>query len=148
VLGWGRAEESLVMSPANKNALVASAASIFMLIAVFAKPLHIPDPWDFLPMFAAAVCFYLVFRANKKIKNEQIGKPVPVVPLAAKKKYFWLIAFSLIAGSIGIIPLLPYTVENFSPSLYFYVVPAQVVAISIFLFYLWKKLVGSANSPK
>jgi hypothetical protein len=99
-------------------------------------------------MFAAAVCFYLVFRANKKIKNEQIGKPVPVVPLAAKKKYFWLIAFSLIAGSIGIIPLLPYTVENFSPSLYFYVVPAQVVAISIFLFYLWKKLVGSANSPK
>jgi hypothetical protein len=136
------------MSPANKNALVASAASIFMLIAVFAKPLHIPDPWDFLPMFAAAVCFYLVFRANKKIKNEQIGKPVPVVSLEAQKKRFWLVALSVIVGSIGFIPLMPYTVENFSPVLYFYVVPADFVFVSLILFYVWKKLVGPTNSPK
>ena len=136
------------MSPANKNALVLIAASIFMLIAVFAKPLHIRSPWDFVPMFAAAVCFYFVFRANKKIKKEQVGKPVPVVSLAAKKRRFWLVALSVIVGSIVFIPLMPYTVENFSPVLYFYVVPADFVFVSLILFYVWKKLVGPVNSPK
>jgi len=136
------------MSPANKNALPSVAASVFMLVAVFAKPLHIPDPWNFIPMLAAFVCFYFFFRADKKIKREKLGQPVMMVPLEVRKKRFWIIASSLIIGSIGFIPLLPYTIENYSPSLLFYVVPAQGVFLSIILFYLWKKLVGSANSPK
>jgi len=136
------------MSAEEKNAFVAIAASLFMLIAVFAKPLHIPSPWDFVPMVAAGICFYLFFRANKKIQKEKLGKPAPVVSLAAKKKRFWFTALALIAGSIGCIPLTPYMVENFSSALYFYVIPAQFVFISFLLFYLWKKLVGPANHPK
>ena len=136
------------MSPADKNALLLIVASIFIFIAVFAKPLNIPDPWHYLPLFAAVICFFFYSRANKKIKEEPLKKVAPPVPLTVRKKYFWLMAISLIAGSIGIIPLLPYTVENYHPWLLYYVVPAQIVFLSFFLFYLWNKLVGSANPPK
>ena len=136
------------MSPANKNALIASVAGIFMLVFVFAKPLSIPSPWDFIPAGAGFVCFYLFFRGNKKIKREQLAKPVSDVPLTAKKRRFWCVALALIVSSIGCIPLLPYMVDNFRPALYFYVVPAQFVFISFLLFYLWQKFVGPANSPK
>ena len=136
------------MSRQDKNAFVVLAGSIFVFIGVCSKPLQIPDPWNFLPMLAGAICFLFVIRTNKKIKAEQVGKAVLPVPIAAKKKHFWLVAITLIAGSIGVIPLLPYTVENYGPWLLFYVVPAQIIFLSVFLFYLWKKLVGSANLPK
>ena len=99
-------------------------------------------------MFAAAVCFYFFFRADQKMKKERIGKAMPIVPLAAKKKRFWLVALSVIVGSIVFILLAPYTVENFSPALYFYVVPADIVFVSLILFLFWKKLVGPATVPK
>ena len=101
-------------------------------------------------MFLAVVCFYFFFRADKKIKmaREKLGQPVPIAPLAARKKRFWLIAFLLIAGSIGFMPLLPYTVENFKSWLYFYVVPFEVVTVSLILFFIWKKLVGPSDSSK
>ncbi len=46
------------------------------------------------------------------------------------------------------IPLLPYTVENYRPGLLYYIVPAHILFLSIILFYLWKKLVGSDDSLK
>jgi hypothetical protein len=136
------------MSPGDKNALVASGAGIFMLVFVFAKPLGIPSPWDFLPAGAGFVCFYLFFRGNKKIQSEQLGEPALTLPLAARKRRFWLIAVALIVGSIACIPLLPYMVDNFTPGLYFYVVPATFISLSFLLLYLWKKLVDPAKSPK
>jgi hypothetical protein len=119
-----------------------------MMIFVFAKPLGIPSPWDFVPAGVGFVCFYLFFCGNKKLQRERLGEPAPDLTLAARKMRFWIGAFTLIAGSIGCIPLLPYMVDNFSPALYFVVMPAQFVGVSLLLFYLWRKFVGSANTPK
>jgi hypothetical protein len=148
VWGWGRGEEEMALRPGNKYALIAIAASIFGLIFVFAKSLGISSPWDFVPAGAAGVCFYLAIRGFKKIKNDQIGKPVPIVPLAARKRLFWAVALGLIISSIACLPLAPYMVDYWNPSFYFYVVPADFIGVSIILFCIWKKLVGSANSPK
>jgi hypothetical protein len=136
------------MSPANKNALLSIVACVFWLVFIFAKPLGISDPWDLIPAMVGLVLFYFFFRQNKKIQAVLAEKPAPVLTLVARKKRFWLIAVALIIGSVCCIPLMPYMVDNFSPSLYFYVVPADFVLLSFLLFYLWKKLVGPANSSK
>lgn len=139
------------MSTANKNSLYLITASLLMMVGVFAKPLNIPDPWDFLPMFAAMICFYLFFRGNRKIKQERAASsvpPPPPAPIAARKKVFWAVAIALIAGSVSFLPLMPYTVGNFQPWLYYYVVPAQVLFLVVFLTYYRKKLMGSIEPSK
>ncbi len=86
----------------------------------------------------------VVMRLRKKVKaeREQTGQPVPVAPLGARKKLFWMLALSMIAGSIGVLPLLPYTVENFQPWIYYWVIPAQIVFLALFLPFLWRKWTG------
>jgi hypothetical protein len=137
VWGWERGKEPLGMSPANKNALISIAASIFMLIGVFAKPLHIPSPWDIIPLAVAGVCFYLITP----------GLP-SILTLVAKKRRFWLFALAFYVISIGCIPLMPYMVKDFSSTLYFYVVPADIIFVSLILFFFWKKLIGPLDSLK
>jgi hypothetical protein len=119
-----------------------------MLVFVFAKPLSIPSPWELVPAGTGFVCLYLFFRGNKKLQRERLREPEVVVPLAARKMRFGIIAFALIAGSIGCIPLLPYMVDDFRPDLYFYVIPADAVFLGIVVFYFRKKFVGSADPPQ
>jgi hypothetical protein len=135
------------MKPADKNALLVVAASGCMMVMVFAKPLGIPAPWSFLPLFAAFVLFYLFFRADKKLKQERAGQPRLVAPLALRQRNFWIIAATLVLGSITALIFMPYTINNFWPGLYWFVIPAQVIAIFGILFYLWKKL-GLSGAPR
>jgi hypothetical protein len=136
------------MKPADKTALLMIAASGCVLLTVFAKPLGIPDPWSFLPMAAALVLLYLFFRADKKLKRERAGQPRPPAPLEIRRRNFWIIAAALLAGSISSLFFLPYTVDHFWSGLYYYVIPAQVITVLAFLFYLWKKLACSGVTPK
>ena len=93
---------------------------------------------------AGGLMLLLVVSLQKKEKAERkrMGQPAPVAPLAARKKLFWITAFSLIAGSFGMLPLLPYTVDNFQPWIYYWVIPAQIVFLVLFLPFLWKKWTG------
>lgn len=92
-------------------------------------------------LISGGLVLLVVMRLRKKVKaeRERTGQPAPVAPLAARKKVFWITALSLIAGSFGVLPLLPYTVDNFQPSIYYWVIPAQIVFLALFLPFLWKK---------
>jgi len=129
------------MSPANKAAIVQIIGCLFLLAGLAAKPFGIPEEWQSVPYIVGAVMFLLFIRMQKKAKaeRERSGQPTPVAPLAARKKVFWMIALSLIIGSVGVLPLLPYTVENFQPWIYYWLIPGQVVFLALFLSYLWKK---------
>jgi hypothetical protein len=129
------------MSPSNKAAIVQIIACLFLLVGLSAKLLGIPEMWRSVPFIVGAVMFLLFIRMQKKAKaeRERSGQPAAVAPLAARKKLFWMIALSLIIGSIGTLPLMPYTVDNFQPWIYYWVIPAQIVFLALFLPFLWKK---------
>jgi hypothetical protein len=57
-----------------------------------------------------------------------------------------MIAAALIFSSIGFLPLMPYTMENFQPWLYYAVVPFQLIMITFILAVLWRKIVGPGNT--
>jgi hypothetical protein len=136
------------MPAADKDALVLAAASGLVMVNVFARPLHIPSPWDLVPISLSLVLFYIFFTRNKKlVREKKRGEPPAVLPLTAKRKIFWLVAGSMILGSLAMLPLLPYTVENFWTGLYYYVVPAQIILLALFLPYLWKKM-GCSNGAQ
>ena len=138
------------MTSANKEALLISVASVCMLVSVFGKPLGIPEDWQVAPMLVGAIMFLLVIRLRKKtkIERERTSQPAPVVPLARRKKVFWMVALILIAGSVGMLPTLPYTVENFHPWIFYYVIPAQVLFLAFLLSWYWKKMVrADATGP-
>ena len=130
-----------VMSPANKAAIIQIIACLFLLVGLSAKLLGIPEMWRSVPYVVGAVMFLIFIRMQKKAKAERecSGQPAPAVPLSARKKLFWMVALSLIIGSVGVLPLLPYTVENFQPRIYYWVIPGQIAFLALFLPYLWKK---------
>jgi hypothetical protein len=132
------------MSPANKAAIVQIIACLFLLVGLSAKLLGIPEMWRSVPFIVGAVMFLLFIRMQKKAKaeRERSRQPAAVAPLAARKKLFWMVALSLIVGSVGMLPLLPYTVDNFQPWIYYWVIPAQIVFLALFLPFLWKKWTG------
>ncbi len=77
---------------------------------------------------------------------EKAGKQPTIAPLATRKKLFWIVAISLIAGSVGVLPLLPYTVDNFQPWIYAFVIPFQILVLAIFLPLFWRKLIRAGAS--
>ncbi len=117
-----------------------------MWVNILAKPLRIPEAWGWLPMLAAVGCFILLFRLQKRIRMEKAGKQPTIAPLATRKKLFWIVAISLIAGSVGVLPLLPYTVDNFQPWIYAFVIPFQILVLAIFLPLFWRKLIRAGAS--
>ena len=128
------------MTRANQEALLLSIASLLMMATVFAMPLGIPAPWDIAPMMSAFIFFFFIYRLRKKTKTEMSGKPVPVASLDRRKKIFRVLSASLIFGSVAVLPFLPYTVENFQPWIYYYVVPAQILFLVVFLSWYRKKM--------
>ena len=130
------------MSSANREAILIGVASILMMLTVFAKPLAIPEEWQAAPILIAAVLFLVVFYFKRKAKAEPVAQPPPVAPLAKRKRAFWMVASALISGSVIMLPLLPYTVENFHFWIYYYVVPFQIVFMTIFLVFFWRKIVS------
>ena len=132
------------MSPANKDALLTGTACLLMFVGGFAKVFGLPEALGPVLLIAGGLVLLVVMRLRKKVKaeREQTGQPAPVAPLAARKKLFWMLALSMIAGSIGVLPLLPYTVENFQPWIYYWVIPAQIVFLALFLPFLWRKWTG------
>ncbi len=137
------------MSRANQEAILLGLASLSMFTSVFAKPLGLPDPWNIVPIFVGFCFLFLMFRLRRKTKIERAGKLAPLAPVAQRKKVFWIIALCLIAGSVTSIPLMPYTVENFQPWIYYYLIPAQIIFLMFFLTWYWKKLTraGTAETP-
>ncbi len=114
-----------------------------MVVSAFGKPLGIPEDWQVVPLLVGAGVLLLVFWQRKKTKKERetTGQPAPLAPLAKRKKVFWVVTLSMVVGSVGVLPMLPYTVENFHPWIYYYVIPAQVVFLTFFLSWYWKKMV-------
>jgi amino acid transporter len=139
-----------IMSPANKAAIVQIIACLFLLAGLSAKLLGIPETWQSVPFIVGAVMFLLFIRMQKKAKaeRERSGQPAPVAPLAARKKLFWITALSLIVGSVGTLPLLPYTVDNFQPWIYYWVIPGQIVFLGLFLPFLWKKWTNTPDEAQ
>ena len=129
------------MSHADKDAVLTVTASLLMFVGGFAKVFGLPEVLGPVLLIAGGLVLLVVMRLRKKVKaeRERTGHPAPVAPLAARKKLFWITALSLIVGSIGVLPLLPYTVENFQPWIYYWVIPAQIVFLALFLPFLWKK---------
>ena len=129
------------MSHADKDAVLTVTASLLMFVGGFAKVFGLPEVLGPVLLIAGGLVLLVVMRLRKKVKaeRERTGHPAPVAPLAARKKLFWITALSLIVGSIGVLPLLPYTVENFQPWIYYWVIPAQIVFLALFLPYLWKQ---------
>ena len=130
------------MKPANKQAILYGLASLCMFGGIFAKPLGMPETWSTILVVSGAIMLIFVIRMQNRAKaeRERTGQPMPAAPLAARKKLFWIIALSLIAGSVGVLPLLPYTVDNFQPWIYFWVVPSQIIFLTVFLTFYWRKL--------
>jgi len=137
------------MSPANKDALLFCTACLLMFVGSFAKAFGLPDFLGPVLLIAGGLLLLVVMQMRKKVKTERerTAQPAPAAPLAARKKIFWITAFSLIAGSVGVLPLLPYTVDNFQPWIYYWVVPGQIIFLAFFLPFLWRKWtrVGVAN---
>jgi len=129
------------MTPANKDALLLCAGSLLMFVGSYAKLFGLPEFLGPVLLVAGGLVLLVVMRLRKieKAKRERMGQPASTAPLAARKKAFWITAMSVIAGFISVLPLLPYTVENFRPWIYYWVIPAQIVFLSLFLPFLWRK---------
>jgi hypothetical protein len=129
------------MSPANKDALLWGTGCLLIFVGGFAKLFGLPELLGPILSIAGGLVFLGVVRLRKKVKTERekTGQTAPIAPLAARKKLFWMVALSLILGSVGMLPLLPYTVDNFQPWIYYWVIPAQIVFLALFLPFLWKK---------
>ena len=142
-------ELAKAMTPANKDALLTGTASLLISVGCFAKPLGLSEALSaILPITGGIILLFVVrMRKKEKAERERSRQPASVAPLAARKKTFWLVALGLIAGSMIVLPLMPYTVENFQPWIYYWVIPAQIVFLVVFLTFFWRKLMR-ANAAR
>ena len=120
---------------------------LLTMTGIFAIPLHIPSPWDLLPLIAGPLVTYVGFRRFNKAQAERTENIAQHLSRPARIKRFWLVTIALVVMSGIGIPLAPYMVQNFSPTLYFYIIPFQIVALGFLIFIIWKKLLGPGTPP-
>ena len=59
------------MTANAKLGIASCTASAMMLLAVFSKPLHIPEAGQWILLLGAWIPLYLTFRLNKRLKLEK-----------------------------------------------------------------------------
>jgi hypothetical protein len=137
------------VKPANQFGVTVAGGGALSLLGLGAKPLGLPS---FLGVFLLLTGILVLIEASYRLKRAKVRGPDPhgtIAPDAsvrARVRYYWLAAFALVLVSVLLIPILPYTVDNYNPKLLYAVIPGQIFVVTGFLLYLRRRLF-SDRSP-
>jgi hypothetical protein len=136
------------LKPSNLAAILMIAGSLLIWVEILAKPLGVPEGLGVAALFIGVGCFFASNVILKRAGQQQAQAAVPQPNLARMRKIqFWALTGALVFGSLMTLPLLPYTVENFHPWIYWFVVPAQVIMVVAVVFLLRRKLFPKGEEP-
>jgi hypothetical protein len=122
------------------------------LVGLAAKPLGLPTVLGAIYLLAGILT---LAEGAYRLKKAKVPGPdthgilmAPEASVRARVRYFWFIAVGLVLGSVLMIPMLPYAVDNYTPQLLYAVVPAQILVVGGFLFYLRRRLIADRGTDK
>jgi hypothetical protein len=134
------------VKPGNQAAILMILGSLLFWPELLSKPLGLPEPIGMISMLGGGSLLWLAIRLQKRAKGEQSPQVIdPNVDFRNRKRRFWIITTAMVAGSVIIMPLLPYIVENFQAGLYAYIIPGQILVIGFLIGLFYYQLLGPAR---
>ena len=138
------------MKPSNQFGVTVVIGGGIALVGLAGKPLGLPTVLSAIYVLVGMVT---LVEAAYQLKKAKVRGPdthgtlmAPESSVRARIRFFWFVAVGIVLASVLMIPLLPYTVESYSPQLLYAVIPAQVLVVGAFLYYLRRRILGSRTT--
>ena len=97
------------MKLSNTEGILILTSSVLMMVAIFHKPIGLPDYFEGILMLAAVICFFVITRLRRRAKSQSMSIPSSTPPNPRPARRPWLIISVLALSCVSWPFIAPYT---------------------------------------